>query len=463
MNEKNINQNPAERRFVPVPTNLTLDEWLSGKRPVAPVQQPNLPPQFRQPQLPQQQYDPRFQHFPQQYSQPANQELPAQQPDKQKMRQPFKVNRVLVRTVLAITGVGVIAGGGYAANIGDVQGAIASMGQSSNQPESLEITPLETLGEKSLAPDQCKDPNAVLMVATVNGSLPLVPMLASTENPTPTKVGPYLNENNKRGLPKDQQEKFDKFITEGGYPEATLNNIPLALAICEPTGANAITEQDGALTINRSALEVSFEDPNGLFETNINAVLQVKGADDINTNPDKGEFMSLPNPANNMFLSPSADEVYNKSITDMMASMQTPQQLQVILASMEVGAIQQLDNVVDGHENIKYPENAKSLQQAIDKALVKRLVGDTKISPVFTGNYGVQMDVPKDPNTKQPITNNDPTTGASPLKGIDPTQKFNITSIDIQYGAITPPKVEEEPEPEPTPTVTNEPQATEGQ
>jgi len=456
MTEKINNQNSNERRYVGVKTNLTLEEYLSGKQPVQPTQQPHYPqqpPQYRQPQYPQQ-------HFPQ----PIQQEQPVQAPEIQPVQKPFtKANRTFVRAALVVAGVGVVAGGGYAANIGNVQEVVASIGQNSNQQNSLEITPLETLGEKSLSPDQCKDPNAVLMVATVSGSLPLVPLLASTENPTPTKVSPYLNEKNKNSLPRDQQQKFSNFITESQYPEATLNNIPLALAICEPTGANAITEQDGALTINRSALEVSFEDPNGLFQTNINAVLQVEGVDkeDVDVNPNKGEFMTLPNPANNMFLSPSADEVYNKSITDMMASMQTPQQLQVILASMEVGAIQQLDNVVDGHDNIQYPENATTLQQAIDKALVKRLVGDAKVSPIFTGNYGVQMDVPKDPNTKQPITNNDPTSGASPLKGIDPTQKFNISSIDIQYGAITPPEVQEEPEP--TPTITNEPQAIEGQ
>jgi hypothetical protein len=456
MTEKINNQNSNERRYVGVKTNLTLDEYLSGKQPVQRTRQPGYPqqpPQYGQPQHPQQYFPP--QHF----SQPTHQEQPVQAPEVKQVQKPLtKPNRTLVRAVLAVAGVGVIAGGGYATNIGNIQEVVASIGQNSHQQNSLEITPLETLGEKSLSPDQCKDPNAVLMVATVSGSLPLVPLLASTENPTPTKVSPYLNDKNKNSLPRDQQEKFSNFITDSHYPEATLNDIPLALAICEPTGANAITEQDGALTINRSALEVSFEDPNGLFQTNINAVLQVEGAgeEDVDVNPNKGEFMTLPNPANNMFLSPSADEVYNKSITDMMASMQTPQQLQVILASMEVGAIQQLDNVVDGHENIKYPENANTLQQAIDKALVKRLVGDAKVSPIFTGNYGVQMDVPKDPNTKQPITS-----GASPLKGIDPTQKFNISSIDIQYGAITPPEVQEEPEP--TPTITNEPQAIEGQ
>jgi hypothetical protein len=455
MNEKDNTPKQEKPRYVEVATGLSLQEYMdrnastSQGQPRLSSQQPQ--PQYRQPYLPQQ-YQPQPRQVAEPLPTPLVEKLEATKSKLPKLRK-------LSRNAIIASGVGaLVIGGAYVSNTGNVQEFVSNALPGANQANSLEITPLETLGEKSLAPNQCKDPNAVLMVATINGSFPLVPMLATTESPTPTKAGPYLTENSKSSLPREQQQKFEKFITETGYPEATLNNLPLALTICEPTGANAITEQDGALTINRSVLEVSFEDPNGLFQTNINAVLQAEGATDIDIDPKKGEFMSLPNPANNMFLSQSTDEVYNKSVTDMIASMQTPQQLQVILASMEAGAIQQLDNVVDGHENIDYPDNASTLQQAIDKALVKRLVGETKVSPIFTGNYNVQMDVPKDPTTKQPITNNDPTTGASPLKNIDPTQQFKISNIDIEYGTITPPDIPEET----TPSVVTETEPTTG-
>jgi hypothetical protein len=446
---------------VPVSTGLTLDQWLAKQKQAAeaPQQAANvLPPQFNPQVQPQFQYPPQFQP---QYAPPR------QQPDqgliadrlaaaRVETSQPSPNRQRSVKKIVgfALAGLVVAGAAGYGLNVGNVQAMMSFADTTPDHKAGLAITPLETLGEKSLAPNQCKDPNAVLMVATVSGNLPLVPLLATTENATPTKAAPYLTEAKKASLPKAQQQKIGNFITKSGYPEATLNNIPLALTICEPTSANAITEQGGALTINRSALEINFEDPNGLFGTNIFSVPQVDSATVTKIDPKKSEFMSLPNPINNMFLGEGTDAVYNKSITDMMTSMNDPKQLQVILSKMEVEAIQDVDNVVDGHANITYPDNADTLQQAIDQALVKRLIGNTKTAPIFTGNYNVQMDVPKNAATKQPVTSNDPTTGASPLKNIDPTQKFRITNIDIKYGSISPPAVIPKPSPTPTPSAT---------
>lgn len=360
-----------------------------------------------------------------------------------------RARKVVAFTLASLVVVGGAAGG-YALNIGNVQSMDYFADSHANLHDGLAITPIETLGEKSLAPNQCKDPNAVLIVATVSGNLPLVPMLLTTENSTPSRAEPYLTESKRSSLPKEQRQKFGKFITKSGYPEATLNNIPLALTICEPSNANAITEQSGSLTINRSALEVSFEDPNGLFGSNVYSVPQVESASVV---PDskKSEFMSLPSPFKNMFLGQGTDAVYNKSISDVVTSMNDPKQLQVILSKMEVEAVQNLDNVVDGHKHVTYPDKVDTLQQAIDNALVKRLVGNAKVSPIFTGNYNTQMNVPKDAATKQPVTSNDPKTGASPLKNIDPSQKFNVTNIDIRYGSLSPPFIEPKPTPSASP------------
>jgi hypothetical protein len=391
-------------------------------------------------------------------------ERPNQPTQKQEKQKPAvkRKQRKLGKKSIAIAGVGVIiAGGVYITNqeaIQDldithsIQNFAASFSGDSNEAPSYAITPLETFGEKSLAPNQCKDPEAVLMVATISGEYPLAPLLATTENPALTVAPEYMTEEQQKTLPEKQQDIFGEFITDSGYPEATLHAIPIALTMCEPIGANAITVEGDKLTINRSALEVNFEDPNGLFDTSINAVYQTTSASEVDTDSKKAQYMSMPDPSKNMFLGQSDDEVYTKSVTDLMTNLQTPQQLQVLLATMESQAVTQLDNVVDGHENISYPDGSSTLQETIDRALVKRLVGDTKTAPAFTGNYNVQMDVAKDPTTKQPISNND-ANGVSPLKNIDPAQTFSISDITIEYGAMTEPTIIEEPVPTETPTV----------
>ena len=436
MSEKIIKGKIALPQYIPHPTGMTLDEYMANRaKTVEPI--PTT--------MSVDEYYANLAHIASQkliIDKIIAHNLAHTKPEIIEGRRPLsrRTKKVVAFTLASLFVVGGTASG-YALNIGNVQSMDYFADSHASPQGGLAITPLETLGEKSLAPNQCKDPNAVLMVATVSGNLPLVPMLLTTENSTPSRAEPYLTESKRSSLPKEQQQKFGKFITKSGYPEATLNSIPLALTICEPSNANAITEQGGSLTINRSALEVSFEDPNGLFGSNVYSVPQVESAS-VTPDSKKSEFMSLPSPFKKMFLGQGTDVVYNKSISDVVTSMDDPKQLQVILSKMEVEAVQDLDNVVDGHKHITYPDKADTLQQAIDNALVKRLVGNAKVSPIFTGNYNTQMNVPKDAATKQPVTSNDPKTGASPLKNIDPTQKFNVTNIEIRYGSLSPPAIE---------------------
>lgn len=357
----------------------------------------------------------------------------------------------LAIVAMVTAGVLGVSGVSYVADFGGVRTTLSAEGGAA--ADDLTITPPEALGEKSLAPDQCTDPDAVLMAVMVDGYLPLVPELATATSATPVEVKPYMTEANKNKLPDSKQDKFEKFITEDGYLHATLNNIPLTLTACEPTDKQLIIPpptKDGLPTIDRSALQLSFEDPAGEFHTSINAASQVKGAD-VPTDPKAGEYMTLPNPADNMFLGQDKDETFNKGLTELTTNMKSAAQMQVILATMEIQAIQQIDNVVDGQKNIEYPDGAKTLQQAIDAALIQRLGGKYNL----IGNYGITVDVPKDPKTKQPITSNDPATGASPLKNLDPTQKFHITSAKVINGSIkvpTPKPTPTESTPTPTPT-----------
>lgn len=362
---------------------------------------------------------------------------------------------------LALGGAAIVVGGvGLSYNAFGIQDAVfgamkqegsTSMNGMDGVDLGIEEIPLQTLGTESLKPGQCEAPEAVLLKAEVSGELPLVPLLASKDAPTAEPAPPYIIEEKLKGLSKSEKSAFEDILEQNkdGYARTTLNDLPLAMTICETVGENAVTEKVDELIIDRSALTIRFRDPNQLFGENLIRAVYQNTDEDVN--PEEGEYMTLPSP--NLYLSltkdEDLDEVYNKSVTDLSTSMVDPIQLQVLLAKMETEAIAQLDSVVDGHEGISYPDGAESLQRTIDKALVKRLIGDTSIKLSFTGNYNTPIVVvPIDESSKNPITT------TVQLKNIDPSQTFKISEINVSLGGLTPPKAKPIPTPEPTPTET---------
>jgi len=438
-----------------IPTNMTLEQYkahrLAEKAAAEAARQRASYPSQRTPsQVPLHQYQPRPQPqaAPQRIARPP--EIQVQKPEVLKSRKKLSEHqrKVLTRTAAGLTIASLLGGGAYAGNVMNIQETFPFGGENHVASNGLEQIPLETLGAKSLASPQCEDPNAVLLVATVEGSMPLVPLITTGESKSATKVQPYMTEANRTTLSAAQQSEFEAFITDSGYPESTLENIPLALNVCEMPGISGITESNGSLTINRSAFDINFKDPNGLFQTGIGIAYQTESADDVTVDAEKGQYLTLPDPRNKLFLGQNSDETYNKSVTKLTEAMLTPQQLQSILYTMEGKAVQELDNVVTKPENIVYPsDDIDTLQRAIDVALVKRIVGDDSIPITYIGNYDVQMDIPVDPKTKLPV----------PLVKLDPGQQFNVEHIEVTFGGIKEPDPITPAAPKPTTTPTPTP------
>jgi len=447
---------PSEGR-ASIPTNMTLEQYKAHRlAQIAAAQGAQMRPPNPSQRVPGQPYSRPHQPFPvpQPSSQPPQQPMmrpPEAMTSKPEVLTPRKKlsetqRKVLVRSAVALTAVSLLGGSAYAGNILNIQEIFPIGGEDHVASNGLEQVPLETLGAKSLASPQCEDPNAVLLVATVEGRMPLVPLVSIGEKKGSTKVEPYMTEANKTALPADQQAAFESFTTDSGYPESTLENLPLALNVCEMPGISAVTESNGALTINRSAFQVKFRDPNGLFQTGIGIAYQTESADNVSVDAKKAQYLTLPDPRNKLFLGQNSDEAYNKSVTKLTDAMLTPGQLQSILYTMESKAVQELDNVVTKPENIVYPGNdIDTLQRAIDVALVQRIAGDDSMPITYIGNYDVEMDVPVDPKTKLPV----------PLVRLDATQQFQVEHIDVTFGSVKEPDPVAPVNPIPTPTPTN--------
>lgn len=333
-------------------------------------------------------------------------------------------------TGVAVSGLVVIlTGGAYTTNLAGFQDMAQNLlGNSSVDQTSVSngITMSEPFvgGKSSLSMDQCKEPEAAYLVATVTADMPLVPILPVTDpetgKSTIAKLSPYLT---KEGDATPE------------YNHVTINNLPLALTICEPSGG--VRETNNVYTIDHSKLKVSFEDPIGLTGTPINPQYQMGDPTKNKLQASKGEYMTLPSPLDKMSINTDNDPILKQSVEALTASMQDPEQVKLLLALVEKGAVKQLDNVVKQKGKITYQDaNDKSLQDVIDKLLVQRLGGDMKTTHFRGGNYDVTMDVPRDPKTKQYITDN----ASNTLKYLDATQPVNVTSIDVKYGGVKAPK-----------------------
>ena len=366
--------------------------------------------------------------------------------DPQKKRMSRKM---LLRSGIALAAVVALGGGG--AYVLDANGIRTnSVGTfSDNVGTNLETTPNGMLGQKSLEVGQCEDQSSSMMTLTVNGYYPLVPLLYTDENggKTPTRIEPYMTNENLDNLKSSQQKKMARFVTNDGYNHMTINDLNLFLEVCEPADdskGNAIVESNGKMTVDRSALDVAFKDASS-EDLVIGAAPQLKGADSATVDPEKAQYGSLPV---DMYLAPNdTDKAYASSRKALAEAMNTPEQRQILYALVQQKTIDQLDTVVKGQKQAKYPQDADNLQQAIDRALQQRVMGRIG-KDHFSGNYDVKAEVPTSGNDKQPITTPDKKTGASPLKYLDADQDFVITSIKVTDGSVSVPT----PSPTPTPS-----------
>jgi hypothetical protein len=382
---------------------------------------------------------PMYASRPVRYAQPAQ----PTQPRVPEMRAQPELGKKHKRSRKAIAALSISAvvvvgtGAAYTFNVGGLQDTaqhfLGGSGADSASANGLTMSPELTAGEKSLSIDQCDLPEAMFLVATVNADIPLVPVLPVTSPETGksvvAKLDPYM------AKPGD------------GYNHVAAVNLPLALEICEPVGG--ISNKNGVYTIDRSKLRVTFQDPIGLTGATINPKYQNKGEKSVKLDASKGEYLTLPQ---SLYINTDTDPILKQSVADLTKSLQDPAQLKLLLALIETGAVQDLDSVVQTQSEIKYPDaNDKVLQDVIDKLLMKRLGGNLA-KTTFKNNYYPQMDVPRDPKTKQPIT----AAAATTLKYLDATKPVHVSSIDIVYGGVTAPTAS----PTPTPSTTSIPGPT---
>jgi hypothetical protein len=351
---------------------------------------------------------------------------------------------------LIIGGVALVAvlGAGYGLNVGNVQGVLSAH---ADVGSGMNVKKPGTYGTDVLAADQCTQPEAVLMVATVSGDLPLEPVFATSADPKPATLPPYLTDKN---LPNS----LESLKTTDGYPHAKLDNLPLAMTVC----GDSATEEgaNGVLKIYRSKIKVRFMDPDQLFNQDptvpykniIHSVSQGNGTSTDGVEADKGQYLILPQ--NDLLIKPGSDTVFNKNLTDLTAAMKTPEQQQVILAMMESAAVKQLTDTINlSKYKISFPDGAKSLRDAIDQALMKRFGHNSSNTDWHDSVYDVGVKVAKNKTTKQDVTLPDPKTNASPLKDIDPTTPFT-GEITLTEGSLSAPNLPSSPTPTPTPTTT---------
>ena len=346
-----------------------------------------------------------------------------------------------------------VVGGGafvYTNNIGGIQDMVKDwdIGQAQAIAGGLETSDIEFLGPQSLELDQCKEPEAVLMHAIIDVEMPLVPLLiAATIDDTPTGIPAYLTETIKDAQPIKNQAQFEELITDDGYSHSTTSGLLMGLTACKVSLDKEATSNqggnDGALTINRSAIQIEFQPIDSLFpEVVVKSMPQVDGIDNLTLNAEKFEYISFPN-SPSLYLGKSAtgDVIYDTYFDEMTTAMATPEQQNIVRAMMEAQAVNEIKKSVNGSDEISFPDaDVVSFREAIDRALMQRFAGrESTEDDIFNDdNYVISINTPKDPITKIPITDND-STGASPLVRLDPTQQIIVNKIEIKNGSIKSP------------------------
>jgi hypothetical protein len=383
-----------------------------------------------------------------------------------------KKRRKRLSTVVSIGTVAALGVGGYSLNLGGSQQFVQSMLHNGSGDQAhangLVMDRIVTNGQNGFVPGYCDTPNAVVMVVTVNGYMDLIPRLSQTGSDGKVVTGlvnPYMAVDKKPtvGTPENIAIFEANIKTDGvtdGYQHADFVSMPLAATLCEPLNSGAIYEAPDGYTVHRELLDVYFNDPGKMLNTDMNIVSQVKGTSgyaklDVN----KRQYMSVPD---RILLSNGTDNagkvtdaVLNKSYTDLTKNLNSQSEENLIKSLMEESIIQQIHNPSGMPKTVTTPNNDNILQNELDSVLVKKLIGDTNKKITWAGNYHPKAYVPFDSITKTLITAN----AKKNLINLDPNQPFHITHADITFGSINELKstIPSPTIPTPTPTTSTAP------
>lgn len=383
---------------------------------------------------------------------------------RQSERQPSSHRRFGKKAVISSLLVGgLVAGGGAAYLNRDALGGFINglTAEAQIQDHSVKVGDINSnLDSAAFAPDVCMTPDAVLMVANFKEvSYPLVPLITTSQQATAGPSAKIFDGTTPQGLSGDYKTAFenDAKASVDGYSAATIENLPVAIMACED-GDGAISQTKDAATVDMTKFKIVFGDPSQVFsDTSLVNALYTKagGTEDIKLDASKGEYLKYADPA--YWLMQSSDKVQVDSATAVSQAMFTPTQMQAILATVEASTYTQLIDPTYTGEGISYPDATNDLRQAVKNAIAKRLKLDASKINFLGSNFKYSLELPKDPATKQAVTDIDPKTGKSSLVGLDPTQKAHIGAIDIVNGTLTPPKVSPSPPASPTPTTSTPP------
>jgi hypothetical protein len=348
----------------------------------------------------------------------------------------------------------------YTVNPGDiVHTAPAALGLGNAQAVENGITLHSQLTSRpeSFYADQCILPTSIFGIATVNLAYPEVPLLTNKDHSAPYEGAPYLLDSNET---KTQQNKLANFNTLSGYPELTLNSMPLGITICDLGGGIKRQGTTNVYNIDISNLRVRFESPGSasMLRATINPIQQINGIqqekglkDDkgfltsLTLNPKKGEWVSYP-----VFskayqggidtTNKPLDPALYSSVNAFQTQMQSEGTVNTLIALAEESFVHQLSDPAKTLDNIAYDDNSKSTTDYLTKLILERLGADTVKSGITGNAFKYDMDFAVDKTTKQPITVN------AAITSIKLDRQERIKNVVFQSGS---PNI---PAPSPTPT-----------
>ena len=327
---------------------------------------------------------------------------------------------------------GLVAGGGaivYATNPGDVQHAVpGALGLSGAQlvDNGISLHPQQTNTPDTLNAALCTLNTSLFGVASVDLAYPEVPLLTDKDHSKPYIGAPYLLDSNET---KSQQSQLEKFNTVSGYPELTLNSMPLGITICDLGGGITRQGTTNVYHIDVSKLRVRFEGPGSatMLSATINPVPQTSGINQekglksdknyltgINVNPKKGEWLTYPvfAKADQGGIDPSTskplDPTKYASVNTFQSQMQAGSTVNTLMALAEDSFIKQISKSSNNLANVSYDDRSKNTTDYLTNLILERLGADKIKSSVIGTAFKFEMDQPVDKTstTKQPITVN---------------------------------------------------------
>jgi hypothetical protein len=379
-----------------------------------------------------------------------------------------RIRNSLVATAIAVPlGAVLIAAGTYVSSqYNDAHADTKAAGHSTHLPpvttrasvlpnNGITMEKAQAYGQASLEPQYCMLPGAVMGVWTVSGTMNLQVELNNTQYPS-TLVP--LNANLFPRAPFETGaalKALKNYNTPSGFPELTLNNLPLGLTVCDLDNAVTYNPNTDSYVVDRSKLQLKFEGPNStsMIDVNMMPAFQTGSAKDIKTDPTKGQYSTIPDPNNNMFVPVNpTDAVYNASRAKFLTDMQSTNQFEGLMALAEKGAAADIngsdDTPVPKDETITYVgTDISKYTEAVDYLITERL-GSKKVKFITGTKYNATSDTPIAKNTR-PIT--DPAAGY--IKGINTNVGFDITDLTVQFGSVkVPPSPTTSATPTPIPT-----------